>query len=166
MEISIKSILLLGSVIFTGLSAGLFFAWSLSVIPGTLKISDSSYLEVMQSINRAILNPAFFLIFFGSVVMLSVGSIYLFHGSKPVFWLMLAASATYLVGTLAVTGLGNVPLNDQLEALKLSELNPTKMQEFREYYETNWNRLHRIRTLSAIAAFILSTVALWINTRP
>ena len=163
MEISIKSILLLGSVIFTGLSAGLFFAWSLSVIPGTLKISDSSYLEVMQSINRAILNPAFFLIFFGSMVLLGVGSIYQFHFSKPAFWLMLASSATYLIGTLAVTGLGNVPLNDQLEALSLSELSTAKLQEFRTYYESRWNRLHQIRTLSAIAAFVLAAMALWVN---
>lgn len=65
MEITIKSIVLLGTVILTGLSAGFFYAWSVSVIPGTQHISDTSYLQAMQSINRAILNPLFFVVFFG-----------------------------------------------------------------------------------------------------
>ena len=111
MEISIKSMVLFGSVILTGLSAGLFYAWSVSVIPGMLKVNDTVYLESMQSINRAILNPAFFLIFFGSAIFLCLGSVYGLHLHKGVFWLMLAASLCYLVGTLGVTIMGNVPLN-------------------------------------------------------
>ena len=78
MDISFKSIILFGAVVLTGLSAGLFCAWSVSVIPGTKRVADLAYLETMQSINRAILNPVFFLIFFGSVVLLSISSIYHF----------------------------------------------------------------------------------------
>ncbi|MEQ9300085.1 MAG: DUF1772 domain-containing protein [Cyclobacteriaceae bacterium] len=165
MEISIKSLVLFGAVILTGLSAGLFYAWSVSVIPGTQKVIDTTYLETMQFINRAILNPAFFLVFFGSLVMLSIGSIYEFHTNRTVFWLMLSASITYLIGTVVVTGLGNVPLNDQLEALRLSELTADKITAFRKYYETNWNRLHLVRTAFAVLSFLLVTLAVIIDNK-
>ncbi len=165
MELSIKSLILLGSVIFTGLSAGLFYAWSVSVIPGTKKIMDLTYLETMQSINRAILNPAFFLIFFGSIILLSLASIYEFHTNKWVFGLLLASAITYLIGTIGVTGLGNVPLNDKLDVLNLKELGIDRIREFRMYYEPNWNRLHLIRTVFAVSSFLLAVVALIIQTK-
>jgi len=161
MEISIKSFFLIGSVLLTGLSAGLFFAWSVSVIPGTQKVIDATYLETMQSINRAILNPTFFLVFFGALIFLSISSIYEFHTNKVTFWLFLASSIFYLVGTVGVTALGNVPLNDQLDVLKLVEMNSDKMAEFRQYYESNWNRLHLIRTGFAIVSFILSVLGVF-----
>jgi uncharacterized membrane protein len=161
MEISIKSFILFGSVVLTGLSAGLFYAWSVSVIPGTQKVADPAYLETMQSINRAILNPAFFLVFFGSMLFLSVSSIYEFHTNKATFWLFLTSSIFYLIGTVGVTGLGNVPLNNQLEALDLVKLNTSKMAEFRQFYESNWNRLHLIRTVFAVVSFLLATTAIF-----
>ena len=163
MEISIKSIVVIASIILTGLSAGLFYAWSVSVIPGTLRVNDSTYLETMQAINRAILNPAFFLVFFGTIVFLSIGSIYQFNTSQIAFWLMLLASITYLIGTVGVTGLGNVPLNDQLDVLKLPELSHSKLADFRHYYEANWNRLHWIRTICAVVSFILTVLSAFAN---
>jgi uncharacterized membrane protein len=164
MEVSFKSLVLIGSVVLTGLSAGLFLAWSVSVIPGTKKLVDLTYLETMQSINKAILNPAFFVVFFGSLILLSLSSISEFNGNKLAFWLLLGAAITYLTGTVGVTGLGNVPLNDQLEALNLADMSIQKMVEFRSYYETNWNRLHVIRTAFALLSFLLAVLALFIQT--
>lgn len=161
MDISIKSISLLGAVILTGLSAGFFYAWSVSVIPGTKQVVDLTYLETMQSINRAILNPAFFLIFFGSILFLGLATFYEFHNNKLAFALMLTSSIIYLLGTIGVTGLGNVPLNNQLDVLNLSELSIEKIIEFREYYETRWNRLHLIRTIFAVLSFISAVLALF-----
>ena len=165
MEISFKSIVMLGSVVLTGLSAGLFYAWTVSVIPGTKMVKDVTYLETMQSINKAILNPAFFLIFFGSIVLLSIASIYEFNTNKLAFGFILGSSITYLVGTIGVTGLGNVPLNDQLEVLKIVEMGSEKITEFRKYYESNWNRLHLIRTVFAVISFILAVLALIIQSK-
>lgn len=163
MEFTLKSILLYGAVTLTGLSAGLFYAWSVSVIPGTQKLTDTTYLETMQSINRAILNPAFYLIFFGSVILLGVAAI-TYYQNRPTFWFVLLAGVVYLVGTFGVTAFGNVPLNDQLDVLDLTELYPAKLQQFRAYYETKWNRLHTIRTVFAVASFMLSVVAVFTGT--
>jgi uncharacterized membrane protein len=165
MEISIKSSIQFGSIIFTGLSAGLFFAWSVSVIPGTQKLLDLTYLETMQSINRAILNPVFFTVFFGTAIFLSLTSIYEYHSNPWAFGLFLAASIIYLIGTIGVTGLGNVPLNQQLELLNLAELQVEKIESFRKLYETNWNRLHLIRTICAFLALVLTALAVIIESK-
>ena len=51
--------LLITGVIGTGLVAGLLYGWAVSVIPGTTRVGDHTYVETMQDINRAIINPAF-----------------------------------------------------------------------------------------------------------
>ena len=165
MELSIKSLFMYGAVVLTGLSAGLFYAWSVSVIPGTQKIDDPTYLNTMQSINRAILNPAFFLVFFGSMAFQVIAVIITFDSGSTVFWLLLASSIFYLVGTIGMTGLGNVPLNNQLDGLNLAEIQHHELFEFRRYYESNWNRLHSIRTMCAVIAFLLSTLAVFIQMK-
>ncbi|MEQ8712217.1 MAG: DUF1772 domain-containing protein [Cyclobacteriaceae bacterium] len=155
MEITFKNSILFVAIILTGLSAGLFYAWQVSVIPGTKKLLDATYLQSMQHINREILNPYFFLIFFGSMLMLSI-STFQQYGNGLLFWLMLAATLTYTIGTMAVTGMGNVPLNNELDALQLAKLPAPDLSEFRQYYETKWNVLHKIRTFFSVVAFLIS----------
>ena len=160
MELTMKSALLFGAVTLTGLSAGFFYAWAVSVIPGNLKVVDEVYLPTMQSINREILNPSFFLVFFGSLILMAIATIYQ-YGSGATFWLLLAATAIYLVGTFGVTAFGNVPLNDQLDVLDLAGLTPAKMQEFRTHYEIKWNKLHTIRTVFSVASFLSALLAVF-----
>lgn len=92
MEIQIQNISINSALILTGLSAGLFYAWSVSVIPGTQKIDDFSYLNTMQSINREILNPAFFLIFIGSLIALTLATYFTYSVSTKACWFMLVAT--------------------------------------------------------------------------
>lgn len=160
MEISLNSVILVGAVITTGLSAGLFYAWSVSVIPGTQKIGDPSYLETMQSINREILNPAFFLSFFGSVALLGAAGISQWQAGRNGFTLVLTAFILYLFGTVGVTAMGNVPLNNQLDLLQLNQLSASEISDFRKHYEIRWNRLHQVRTLFALASFVIISLAL------
>ncbi|MEL6274538.1 MAG: DUF1772 domain-containing protein, partial [Bacteroidota bacterium] len=126
-----------------------------SVIPGTRKVVDLNYLESMQSINRAILNPAFFLVFMGSPLVLAVSTFQQIN-SGSIFWFLLAATITYLFGTFGVTVLGNVPLNDALDTLPLEEVGEAKITAFRKSYEGKWNRLHLIRTVFSVLSFMLS----------
>jgi uncharacterized membrane protein len=160
MELSIKSTTLLVAVLLTGLSAGLFYAWMVSVIPGTRKVVDLTYLETMQSINRAILNPAFYMIFFGSVLLLAISTIQHYQAGN-LFWWLLTASIVYLIGTFGVTVFGNVPLNDALDVLNLSELTNNQIVEFRKDYEQKWNRLHLIRTVFAVLSFLISLLGVF-----
>ncbi len=160
-----KSLTLYGAITLTGLSAGLFYAWAVSVIPGILKVNDITYLQTMQAINRAILNPAFYLVFFGSLVLLALATICQYRAGAT-FWIILVAAVLYLMGTFGVTAFGNVPLNDQLDVLDLTELSTTKLKVFRKHYETKWNRLHMIRTVFSVASFMTALLTVFISTKP
>ena len=160
MELSFKITSLFVAILLTGLSAGLFYAWEVSVIPGTKRITDISYLETMQSINRAILNPAFFIIFIGSLLFLLFSSYLQYKEVVNLsFWLVLGATLTYLIGTFGVTVIGNVPMNEALDAVNLNDLNSTEAHHTRMAYETKWNKWHRVRTIFSVLAFALSIVA-------
>lgn len=155
---------MLGAVLLTGLSAGLFYAWSVSVIPGTQKVSDEVYLQSMQSINRAILNPAFFVVFFGSALLLSLSIVYTYPSGKLAFFFFLAATLIYVIGTIGVTGLGNVPLNNQLDQLDLTLSGSEMLSDFRAMYEAKWNQFHAIRTSFSVIAFLLALIGIVIQT--
>ncbi len=159
MYISIKSITIFLAIVLTGLSAGLFYAWSVSVIPGTKKLMNLTYLETMQSINRAILNPAFFLIFFGSLLMLTISTIQEKGQPGLTFWFLLSATILYLLGTFGVTAFGNIPLNNSLDTLTLKDLDADQIAQFRKNYENQWNNFHLIRTVFAILSFLLSLLS-------
>ena len=144
----------------TALMAGLFYAYSCSVVPGLRLLDDRGYLSAMQSINKAIQNPVFFAPFFGTLVLLPL-STYLGYdkNSGTGFWLIVAASAFYYIGVFGVTVFGNVPLNDGLEKFDLAKASAAAINEQRKAFERPWNGLNMIRTVSSIAALVLMVVA-------
>ncbi|WP_262732932.1 anthrone oxygenase family protein [Gaetbulibacter sp. NE] len=150
------------TVLLNALSVGFFFTWSVSVILGTKKIGDLTYLETMQSINKEILNPVFFIVFFGSLITLILNAA-LQNNNKLMFWLLLTSAIIYLIGTFGVTAFGNVPLNNELDALDIKALNINELKNFRDYYESNWNQYHNIRTLSNMISFILLLISIFIQ---
>lgn len=163
-ELSSKTALLFGAILFTGLSAGIFYAWAFTVIPGTQRVDDATYLKVMQPINRAILNPGFFLVFFGGGLLPALAGFGLRSDFKAVFWLLLAATVVYLLGTIGTTIFGNVPLNDRLDGLDLTELTADRYKAFRGDYEKRWNRWHAYRTAAAVGSFVLTILAALLST--
>jgi uncharacterized membrane protein len=160
MEATLRVVTLFLAVLLTGLSAGFFFSWEVSVIPGTKHVSDRSYLETMQSINRAILNPAFFTVFIGSLLCLIVASYMQYREAINFpFWLTLGATLMYLIGTFGVTIFGNVPMNESLEAQNLTMIDTEGLQAIRKSFEARWNQLHRIRTVFAVLSLIVILLA-------
>ena len=156
----IKDALLGSSIVATGLMAGLWYAWTVSVIPGTRRIPDTTYITTMQNINKAIINPAFIIPFMGIPVLLAGAAIVQFRaGDYRRGWLLTAAGATYIVGVLGVTIGGNVPLNDALEAFDLAGSDEQAIATRRDTYETPWNRWHYLRTAANIGSFVLASAA-------
>lgn len=166
MELLIKNSALYTGIALTGLSAGLFYAWEFSVIPGTKQLTDRTYLETMQSINRAIQNPGFFIIFMGSLLMLIAACFSQYSKGITPLLLITAATVSYLIGTIGVTVFGNVPMNETLDAIDLTNLNDGALKDVRTAYEGKWNRLHTIRTVFSVIAFLLALLTVFANTRP
>ncbi len=144
------------TILTTGLSAGLFYAWAVSVIPGTKLVSDKTYMETMQAINRAIINPGFMVIFIGTLFLLTICTYWQFKiGVDIKFWFIIGATITYLIGTIGITAFGNVPLNETLDLVNVNQLSEEELRQTRASYEIYWNKLHNIRTVFAVVSFIL-----------
>ncbi len=154
-----KPYLLSSTIFFTALSAGLFYSWSVSVIPGTKRVSDSVYIETMQAINKAILNPWFLIIFIGPIILLFINCFEYYH-HKQVFYVVLIASIFYTLGTVGVTAFGNVPLNNALDAISTNKLSLKELIEIRHEYEVKWNQFHFIRTIFSVTSFALLLLAI------
>lgn len=156
----LKTALLGGGIVTTGLMSGLLYGWSVSVIPGTRRISAGNYVDTMQHINRAIINPAFVIPFMGIPLVLGGAAVMQFRaGDHRRGWLLAGATATYVVGVLGVTIGRNVPLNDALDAFDLRGSTTDAIDRRRASYETPWNRWHHLRTAGSVASFALAAAA-------
>lgn len=158
-SMNIADIVLVLAAISTGLVAGLFYAYSCSVNPGLGALGDKEYLAAMQSINLAIQNPVFFATFMGTVLLLPLAT-WLHYTPSPSsqFWLLVAASVIYIVGTFGVTVVGNVPLNNELAVANLDNTRDILIK-YRGAFETPWNMWHSIRTIANVVAFALVVTA-------
>ena len=156
--------LLIIAIVSSGLVAGLLYGWMVSVIPGTRRVADRNYVETMQEINLAIINPGFAIAFMITPVLLA-GAAFAEQraGNTRRAITLVAAAATYLTGVLAVTIGGNVPLNNNLASFDLATASDASTAEQRHAYERPWNRWHNVRTAASVTAFALAAVTLAIS---
>lgn len=155
-----KTTILIITTLSSGLMAGLFYSWTVSVTPGLAKIGNANYLQAFQAMNRAILNPAFFTFFMGLVILLPLASyMYYIPPLSTQFWLILSATILYMLGVMAITIFGNVPINNTLEALQIESMSLEQMSSFRLGFESKWNNLNMIRTICSSFSFVLLIMA-------
>lgn len=151
-------LLVFAAAIGSGLVAGMFFAFSSFVMAALGRLPAEQGVAAMQSINVTVINPGFFLAFFGTALIclaliagwfLGWGGI----GGTPV----LAGSLLYLVGCIGVTMACNVPLNDALAAVQPATPEAARLWS---RYLTDWTFCNHIRTIAPLASAILFTLAL------
>lgn len=138
-----------------GLIAGLLSAFAYSVMPGLQQAGAQVAVPAMQRINVAIQNPLF-----GMILLCSIGfgvlSVVLCW-REPVRWWMVTGLALYLVAVL-ITGLINVPLNDQLDSAGVVTASDATAV-WTDFVEP-WVRWNIIRSIAAVAGFVTITVGL------
>ncbi|WP_024769365.1 anthrone oxygenase family protein [Aquimarina macrocephali] len=160
MELSLKSATLILTILFTGMSAGLCFIWSNTIAPGIGKLNDIGFLQSFKEMNRTILNPLFFVVFF-SPFLLNLLNLYLFKNvSNTLTWLLIMVTVCYFFGVVFITIFGNVPLNEMLDKTDLASSSIEELKHLREKFEVKWNRFHLIRTLASIISFLLLILSL------
>jgi uncharacterized membrane protein len=146
------------SALGCGLVAGIFFAFSTFVMKALAQLQPAQGITAMQSINITVINPWFFVAFFGTAatcLLLTISSLLKWHQPGAVF--LLIGSLLYLIGTVLVTIAFNVPLND---ALAIAKPNSPESADLWARYLTNWTVWNHVRTIAALAAATLLTIAL------
>ncbi|PSH62559.1 hypothetical protein CU102_25210 [Phyllobacterium brassicacearum] len=155
--IALVPLLTLLAALGSGLMAGLFFAFSSFVMAALAKLPPEQGISAMNSINVTILNATFGLAFFGTAVLcLALGVISALRWAEPGSAWLLAASLLYLAGTIAVTMVFNVPLNDALAAVTPESPEGTALWT---RYLAEWLPWNHVRTLANIAALIAFILA-------
>ena len=149
-------VLLFTTILFSGLVAGLLYAYSCSVNIGLKTLPDAEYIKAMQAINIAIQNPLFFIVFMGLLIVFPITTFQLYGQQTNSFYLFPSAMIIYFIGVFTVTICCNIPLNEQLAMFSLLKANENEISKMREAFEIQWNRFHTIRTLASIISFGLT----------
>jgi len=147
---------LIVAVFLTGLFAGFFVTYEISVTRGLAEVDDLTYVETFQWINDTVLNLEFFVIFFVTVPSL-VAALVLNRRGERLPTALLASALVMALATVVITVTGNVPLNNELA--EYETLTPEIARTARVAFEEPWNRLNLFRTLTAVVAAVCVTVA-------
>jgi uncharacterized membrane protein len=140
----------------SGLGAGLFYGYQVSVIRGLARLDDDGYVATFQALNDTIVNPWFGVVFIGTIPL--VASALAFNWREPEIVKVLIASGLVLqVASLAVTAFGNIPLNNQIA--EIGQVTGEAASIARADFESPWNRLHLARTLLSVASFASLAIA-------
>ncbi|GAB2948006.1 DUF1772 domain-containing protein [Nonomuraea fastidiosa] len=137
-------VLALVTLLLHGALMGLFYAFSMSVMPGLNAIDPAHAGAAMRSINRKILNPWLFIVFMGSplaalVTGIVTGSVWFY-----------AAAVVNGVGSFLVTVAINVPMNNALDAGTMPY----------QKYAPRWTRWNTIRTVACAVSLVLTGIGL------
>ncbi|MEK1888327.1 MAG: anthrone oxygenase family protein [Phyllobacterium sp.] len=150
-------ILTLFAALGSGLMAGLFFAFSSFVMAALARLPAEQGIAAMNSINVTILNLSFGLAFFGTAILcLGLGVAGLMRWSDQGSLWLVSGSVLFLVGTIAVTMIFNVPLNDALAVA--NPASPEGAVVWTRYLAEwlPWNHVRMLTSAGALISFILA----------
>ncbi len=151
-------ILTLAAVLGSGIVAGIFYAFSSFIMGALGKLPPHEGIAAMQSINIVVINPVFFLAFFGTALLSLVLGIHaLMQWGTAEAALLLAGAVFYLAGCILVTIIFNVPLNN-----RLAKVEPTSAEgaEVWRHYLVAWTRWNTVRTVAPSISLVLFVLAM------
>lgn len=158
MKTTLTTICAAVSLVMTAGIAGTFFAFSVAVMPGLNAAKATTAIESMQTINQKIQNPAFLGAFMlAPVFAAAVGVLLWTSGRHGAAWLFFAAAAVYVVGAFLPTVAVNVPMNNDLDAVKLSGLRDAAKTW--SDYTGKWTAWNHIRGLFSFVSLLLMSYA-------
>lgn len=145
---ALRTVALLAATLATGMMAGLFYAYSCSVMPALRRAPAAVLVETMQQVNRAILNGWFFLCYVGALLAGAVAVLVAaLDGDTGVLVPAVLGLALY-AAQVVVTSRVNIPLNNALDAAGSADPEAT-----RAAFEQPWTKWNNLRTLLCLAAF-------------
>ena len=150
--------LILFAAVGSALTAGIFFAFSTFVMQALGQQPNASGIATMQAINITVINPWFMAVFFGPGIACLILTMYaLKQWEQPgsLYWVM--GSLLYLIGTIGVTIVGNVPLNDALAIVGPGSADGAALWM---RYLTDWTFWNHVRTVAALLSAGMFTLSL------
>lgn len=154
---TLLSIAILAAALGSGLIAGLFFAFSTFIMAALAARPPAEGMAAMVSINRVILRSLFMPVFFGTALLAAGLGIHAVAQPSPVSSWLIAGAAAYLLGSIGVTMIRNVPLNNALGRADPAADNRALWERYLDRW-TLWNHVRTIASLAASGLFIWALV--------
>lgn len=146
---------LVAALVVAGLHAGFFLTYEISITPALALVEDLTYVTTFRAINEAVRTPIFMTIFAGAAPL--TGLALFLRRSDPRARTLLAVALLAHVAVIAITAVGNIPLNERLAELVVS---PDAASAARGWFEQSWNGWNLARTIATVGAFVATAVAL------
>jgi len=159
---TLENATLAAATIATGLGAGVYYTYQISVTRALAEVDDDAYVAAFQSINRTIVNPWFVSVFLGAPVLAGVALALHWGADRPLV-AAIAAGLVLQVASVAITVAGNIPLNEALD--REGVVTGAAATAARTAFEASWNRLHLARTVAAVGSFVAFGVASVLTSR-
>ncbi len=148
------------TLLLTGAVAGVFFAYSVSVMIGLDAIKPEHAITAMRSINVKIQNPAFLLAFLlAPVAAAATGFLLLVLGQRNAGILFFLAAAAYILGALGPSFAVNIPMNDALDSVKVPAGGAARIWSD---YSARWTLWNTVRTVFSSASLLLVGAGLFV----
>ena len=156
---SLLHLAILCAALGSGLIAGVFFAFSSFVMRALARLEPAEGILAMQAINITVITPWFIGIFVGlGPLCIILGSWALLTWSDPRSVFVLAGSVVYLVGSLLLTIVFHIPMNDALADVKVHD--EGAVEHWRRY-ATRWTAGNHVRTIASLLAAAAFMFACW-----
>ncbi|MEL7538922.1 MAG: anthrone oxygenase family protein [Pseudomonadota bacterium] len=157
MTLPVLSFVCLFAGIACVLVAGVFLAFSDFIMRGLAQAEPVAGIDAMQQINRTVLRSVFLFLFFAlAPITAAIAGYAWFRVDSDAQPLMIGAAAIYLVTVVAVTVVGNVPMNERLAAMpKAGDSAATYWPRYCQV----WTWLNHVRTLGSTSAAICLLLA-------
>jgi uncharacterized membrane protein len=149
----------------SGVIAGVFFTFSTFVMEALARLAKPAGIAAMQAINITVINPWFFVAFFGTAVISAILVVAaLLTWSQAGSLCLVTGGLAYLAGPIFVTIVFNVPLNNALAAVTPDSAEGALLWDRYLSSWTAWNHVRAMRaspqrSCSALAPPIASAVS-------
>ena len=156
----LREVVLIAATMAMGLMAGVFGIYGNAIMPGLRRTDDRTFVAAFQSIDRAIINPAFMPTFLGALALTALAALlHLTSNGRPLLPWIAAALVLYLV-VFVITIRVNVPRNNEIKAAsdvdRITDPHAVRVR----FNEDRWVRWNHLRTFASTVAFGLLAWAL------
>jgi uncharacterized membrane protein len=113
---ALRALSLIGGTLAIGVMAGVFFTYSVAVMPGLRRTDDRTFVGAFQSIDRSIERaPTLLALFGGLACVVAAVALHFEDGHRSTLPWLIAAAVLY-AAVVVITGAVNVPRNTAIKA--------------------------------------------------
>ena len=160
---SLFAVVLLVSTVLCALVTGFVFTYAVIVMPGLSRLGDREFVRAFQVTDRITQNkqPVFMAVWVGSILSVVVTMVTALVGSVgSAGWAVMVIGAVYLLGVQGITVSVHLPLNNQLQSVRVDEMGSESLHEQRMLFEARWTYFNNIRAvISCVVTVSLMVVS-------